>query len=118
MRMDLGTIDVRLSLTEDGDALLYGLDESGGFVPGMRLKQQLFAWHEDSYYGTELEIRSLRNIEIVELPAEFVIPFFAELPLLMHVDWAWGGEAELLRRLAPALMACARRSAMRRAAKR
>jgi len=107
MRMDLGTIDVRLSLTEDGDALLYGLDESGGFVPGMRLKQQLFAWHEDSYYGTELEIRSLRNIEIVELPAEFVIPFFAELPLLMHVDWAWGGEAELLRRLAPALMACA-----------
>jgi SNF2 family DNA or RNA helicase len=107
MRTDLRKIDVRLSLTEEGDALLYGLDESGGFVPGMRLKQLLFAWHEASYYGTELEIRSLRNIEIVELPAEFVVPFFAELPLLGHVDWAWGGEAELLRRLAPALMACA-----------
>jgi len=107
MKMDLGAIDVRLSLTEDGDALLYGLDGTGGFVPGMRLKQLLFAWHEDSFYGTELEIRSLRNIEIVELPAEFVIPFFAELPLLGHVDWAWGGGAELLRRLAPALMACA-----------
>ena len=108
MRMDPGKIDVRLSLTEEGDALIYGLDESGGFVPGVRLKQLLFAWHEASFYGTELEIRSLRNIEIVELPAEFVVPFFAEPPLLVHVDWAWGGEAGLLRRLAPALMARAK----------
>jgi hypothetical protein len=107
MRTDLRKIDVRLSLTEEGDALLYGLDESGGFVSGMRLKQMLFAWHEASFYGAELDIRSLRNIEIVELPAEFVLPFFARLELLRHVDWAWGGEAELLRRLAPALMACA-----------
>jgi len=107
MRMDLGTIEVRLSLTEEGDALLYGLDAAGGFMPGMRLKQLLFAWHEASFYGSDLDIRSLRNIEIVELPAEFVVPFFAELPLLRHVDWAWGGEAELLRRLAPALQACA-----------
>lgn len=107
MRTDLRKIVVRLSLTAEGDALLYGLDEAGGFVPGMRLKQLLFAWHEPSFYGAELEIRSLRNIEIVELPAEFVLPFFAKPELLGHVDWEWGGEAELIRRLAPALMACA-----------
>jgi len=108
MRVDRGMIDVRLSLTEEGDALLYGLDENGEFVPGMRLKQLLFAWHEATFYGTMLEIRSLRNIEIVELPAEYVVPFFAELPLLIHADWAWGGEAGLLRRLAPDLWACAK----------
>lgn len=106
MKMAVKSIDVRLSLTEQGDALLYGLDASGDFVPGMRLKQLLFAWHEASYYGTVLELRHVRGIEIVVLPAEQVIPFFAEPPLLAHMEWKWGGEAALLIRLAPGLNTC------------
>lgn len=104
----IAAITVRLSLTEHGDGLLYGTIPPYDPVPGMMLKHLLFAWHTPSFFGTELELQQVQDVEIVVLPSEQVIPFFAELPLLAHVEWSWGGEAGLLARLAPALAVCIR----------
>ncbi|GMK44683.1 ATP-dependent helicase [Paenibacillus glycanilyticus] len=98
------TFTIQASLTEQGDALIYGADSSG-YAPGLLVKQRLFAWHEPSFYGTELEIEKLRDeLELVVLPAEMVIPFFANSELLpKHVAWRFEGDAALLASLAPAL---------------
>lgn len=97
------TITVHLRLSAHGDALIFGTNPARRYVPGLQLKQRLFAWHEASFYGTDLELRNVKDAELVVLPAEQVIPFFGELKLLEHVAWEWDEQAELLLRLAPPL---------------
>lgn len=99
------TIEVHVALTGYGDALFYGALNTHHFVSGQSLKQRLFAWHAPSFYGTELEVRQIEEIELVVLPAEEVIPFFAEMHTLLHIEWKWDEQAEHLIRLAPALAA-------------
>ncbi|MDR9857031.1 DEAD/DEAH box helicase [Paenibacillus sp. VCA1] len=97
------TMTVHLRLTAHGDALVFGTNQTHRYVPGLQLKQRLFAWHEPSFYGTELEIRKVQEAELVVLPAEEVLPFFGDLKLLKHVAWEWDEQAEALIRLASPL---------------
>ncbi len=99
-------ISIGIQLSEHGDALFFGTENEHRFVSGLALKQQEFAWHEESYYGTELEISEIQNIEVVLLPAEHVIPFLANGQLLEHIDWTWQPLAQPLCQIAPLLAAC------------
>ncbi|MBW4084770.1 DEAD/DEAH box helicase [Paenibacillus sp. S150] len=103
MSMHTRNITVQLALSQYGDALIYAINERDDYVPGVQLKQQLFAWHEESFYGTELTTQNADGVELVVLPAEQVIPFFAELKVLRHIGWSWQGNAALLTALAPLL---------------
>ncbi|MEC0243698.1 DEAD/DEAH box helicase [Paenibacillus dokdonensis] len=100
------TITIHIRLSAFGDALIYGSTQAQHYVTGLDLKQRLFAWHEASFYGTELEIQQVQETQLVVLPAEQVIPFFAERKLLDHIEWQWDEGAESLLRLAPVLAAC------------
>lgn len=100
------TITVQVSLSAFGDALIYGANSMNSSVTGLHLKQRLFAWHEASFYGTELAIQTAQDVELVVLPSELVIPFFAECKLLEHIEWVWSGDAAKLIELAPILSAC------------
>lgn len=96
---------IQLALSQYGDALIYGVNNRDDYIPGIQLKHRLFAWHEESFYGTELTIQSTEGVELVLLPAEQVLPFFADRRLLRHIGWSWQGDAALLVELAPLLMA-------------
>ncbi|MEW9701684.1 DEAD/DEAH box helicase [Paenibacillus sp. SI8] len=81
-----------VNLTESGDALLWG-QQDGRDVSGDKFRKVLFAWHEPSFYGTVLDVQQAGEITVTILPAEMVLPFFAE-PLFMDVlSWAGGNEA-------------------------
>lgn len=99
------SITVHVNLTAYGDALLYGMTDRLEPVPGIRLKQSLFAWHAASFYGTELEVQQVQGLELILLPSEQVIPFFAENKLLAHIEWGWGEQAARIVQLAPILAA-------------
>ncbi|MBB6672108.1 DEAD/DEAH box helicase [Cohnella nanjingensis] len=105
MSTHLNTIQIRLSMSGHGDAVIWGTLEGYSYVPGTYVKQRLFAWHAPSFYGTELEVKNVQDgIDVVILPAEQVIPFFAELHLLRHIDWVWAdGASRALIKLAPML---------------
>ncbi|MFC5469261.1 DEAD/DEAH box helicase [Cohnella suwonensis] len=100
------TIHIRVVLGAYGDALIHGYRGEYDSLPGTSLKHHLFAWHEESFYGTELEVRRLEGLELVLLPAEMVIPFFGKLKLLRHVDWEWDGTAAKLVKAAAFLSGC------------
>lgn len=107
MNMHLRTLTIRLALSQYGDALIFGMNEREDLVPGLQFKQRLFAWHEASFYGTELTVQPAgEGVELVILPAEQVIPFFAEQKLLAHIEWSWEGDAAQLTELAPLLAIC------------
>ncbi|MFC5652690.1 DEAD/DEAH box helicase [Paenibacillus solisilvae] len=100
------TITVHISLSAYGDALIFGSMHSHSYVPGVYLKHRLFAWHAESFYGTELATQTVQDVELIVLPSELVIPFFAQRKLLEHVEWIWADDAAQLIRLAPMLEAC------------
>lgn len=100
------TIKVHIRLSAYGDALVYGSTQTHSYVPGLVMKQRLFAWHEASFYGTELEVQQVQEVDLVVLPSEQVIPFLAERKLLDHIEWEWDEEAAPLLQLAPVLSAC------------
>ncbi|MFC0332286.1 DEAD/DEAH box helicase [Paenibacillus sepulcri] len=106
MSIYMDTITIQISLSAYGDAVIYGSSGNHDFISGLSLKQRLFAWHEASFYGTELSVQTVQGIELVLLPSEFVIPFFAERELLAHIEWVWEGDAAQLIELAPMLAAC------------
>jgi SNF2 family DNA or RNA helicase len=101
MSMYTETITIQVTLDQHGNALILGLLGMHSRASGLDLKQRLFAWHEPTFYGTDLSILTIDGIEFIVLPSEQVIPFFAELELLQHIEWEWGDKAEQLRKLAP-----------------
>ncbi|WP_028563645.1 DEAD/DEAH box helicase [Paenibacillus pinihumi] len=103
---NLDTIAVRMALTSHGDALFFADPDSLREWTGLGLKHRLFAWHEPSFYGTELELVKVGELEAVVLPAEEVIAFFASGPLLAHIEWKWEDDAARLAALAPLLGEC------------
>lgn len=104
MSMHRETIRIHLVLTEHGDALLYGALDNQFTASGIYYKQRLFAWHEASFYGTDIVVENVEGVDILILPSEQVIPFFADLQLLQHVEWIWSGHAEPLLVLASEFM--------------
>ncbi|MCC3380474.1 DEAD/DEAH box helicase [Paenibacillus farraposensis] len=83
------TITVHIRLTTYGDALIYGDSSMNYSISGQILKQRLFAWHETSFYGTELEVQHVQGTDVIVLPSDQVIPFLAEGELLEHIEWTW-----------------------------
>ncbi len=104
MIQTIRTHTINVTLTSYGDALLFGQSsQSEQALTGLQIKHQLFTWHEASFYGTDLEIQSAQDLELVLLPSEQVIPFFAEHKLLKWIEWEWNEQASLLIKLAPQL---------------
>ncbi|WP_438348083.1 DEAD/DEAH box helicase [Paenibacillus sp. FA6] len=97
------TITLHINLSAYGDALIYGTTNTYSYVSGQYLKHRLFAWHEASFYGTQLEVQTVQDIELVVLPFEQVIPFFAEHKLLDHIEWVWGEDVAQWIGLIPVL---------------
>ena len=67
------------------------------------LKHRLFAWHEASFYGTELAIQAVQEIELIVLPAEEVIPFFPRCIASYILNGSGANDAATADPLAPVL---------------
>ncbi|MDR6882035.1 DEAD/DEAH box helicase [Bacillus sp. 3255] len=83
MNVILHDLTLHITMTDRGDALIWG-ELDGREAPGEQLRNLLFAWHEPSYYGTTLELRQAGELTVVVLPAEMVLPYFAE-PAFMGI---------------------------------
>jgi len=102
------SINIRILLGGYGDALIHGFYNEYSYASGVSIKHALFAWHEESFYGTDLQVQQVEGLDLVILPAEMVIPFFAKLKVLQHVEWLWDENAEQLIKVAPLLAECLR----------
>ncbi len=100
------TIYIRLHLDQLGHAHIEGSLDNNYTASGTYYKHRLFAWHEASFYGTSLIVENIRGTETILLPAEQVIPYFANLELLQHLEFVWNGQAKQLFELAPLLQTC------------
>lgn len=91
MSTKLHDMTLNVTLTDSGDALLWGLQD-GRDVPGDKFRKLLFTWHEPSYYGTILDQQLAGELALTILPVEMVLPFFAEPYFMDVLRWEGGNE--------------------------
>ncbi|MBO9609740.1 MAG: DEAD/DEAH box helicase [Paenibacillaceae bacterium] len=105
MSTTLYSMTLHAVLTDDGDALLWGVQD-GCELPGDKCRELLFAWHEPSCYGTTLALRQAGELTVTVLPADMVLSYFAEPNLMGIFRWEGGEEgAKELLEAAPPLLA-------------
>ncbi|TXK85062.1 DEAD/DEAH box helicase [Paenibacillus sp. N3.4] len=92
MSTKLHDMTLYVTLTNSGDALLWGLQD-GFDMPGDSFRKILFAWHEPSYYGTALDQQQAGDVTVTILPVEMVLPFFANPTFMDVLRWDGGNEA-------------------------
>lgn len=91
MSAKLRDMSLHALITDSGDALLWGFQD-GREVSGETFRKLLFAWHEPSCYGTTLELQQAGELIVTVLPAEMVLPFFAEPNYMDIIRWDGGNE--------------------------
>jgi len=82
---------------------MWGTRASGGVIDPVELKNQLFAWHAPSFYGTFIEIVVHGHKEGVLIPATMALDYFCSAAELQHVAFVWDSQLAELRCLAPAV---------------
>ncbi|CAK4836629.1 unnamed protein product [Aphanomyces euteiches] len=69
----------------------------------IELKNQLFAWHAPSYYGTFIETSEVAAKEGILLPAAMALDYFCNTSDLQHAVFTWSDELIELKQAAPAV---------------
>jgi SNF2 family DNA or RNA helicase len=69
----------------------------------IELKNQLFAWHAPSFYGTFIETSELGPKEGILLPAAMALDYFCHTSDLQHAVFEWDAELTELKKAAPAI---------------
>ncbi|MGG1659822.1 DEAD/DEAH box helicase [Brevibacillus sp. NRS-1366] len=83
-------------LLADGRFLIAGTGQHGELIDPTELAGALFAWDENSYYGTFLE-KSEQGLLLT--PSE-ALSFFTNPPWLAHRDFSWSDSFSTLREIA------------------
>ncbi|WP_167859666.1 DEAD/DEAH box helicase [Paenibacillus cymbidii] len=98
------TIVVSCRYLSDGQLFLHGAYDDGAGIPLFQLKQQLFVWHEPSFYGSLIESGSYNGKQGYLLPASMGLAYMADPPVMLIAGLRWDPAAAVLQRMAQLLL--------------
>lgn len=85
----LSQIHIRVRRLPSGSFAFYGETEQANEVPAYELRKLLFAWHERSYFGTQLEIAQTEYGEVLVLSPYMAMDYLAAPGVLLHGKLSW-----------------------------
>ncbi|WP_071460935.1 DEAD/DEAH box helicase [Bacillus massilinigeriensis] len=91
----LNETEIHLHPQGNGSYFLYAQDNRGLVLDPMRWKHLLFNRHQESFYGTMLEVSSHQGIPGIVLSGWQLVTLFAEESFNRMVDWQWNDLSEL-----------------------
>ena len=98
-----GAFKVHSSFVPPHSLFLWGTRENGAPLDSAELRNQLFAWHAPSFYGTFIETMEWGKQSGVVLPASMALDYFCDTTPLQHTLLQWGDELTELRTHSPAI---------------
>jgi SNF2 family DNA or RNA helicase len=87
--MTLAPIHMRIQRLPSGSFALYGETEQANAVPGYMLRKLLFAWHERSFYGTQLEVTRIPYGDAIVLSPVMALDYLRAPGVLLHSSLTW-----------------------------
>ncbi|MEC0143746.1 DEAD/DEAH box helicase [Paenibacillus alginolyticus] len=91
-------IHIRMQRLPSGSFVCYGETEQDNEVPGYMLRKLLFAWHERSYYGTQIESIHSEYGEGLVLTPYMAMDYLAAPGILLHGKLLWDEDVLLMQR--------------------
>ncbi|MGJ7910857.1 DEAD/DEAH box helicase [Neobacillus sp. LXY-1] len=93
----LKTRFLKLMMTRVGDGrfLLTARDEHGDYLNPLVWKNLVFSSHEESFFGTLLELETVDGIEGVAVNGWQLVSLFAKESFNRFIEWDWNEEAEI-----------------------
>lgn len=94
----LSLIHIRVRRLPSGSFAFYGESEQANQVPAYELRKLLFAWHERSFYGTQLETDQTEYGEVFVLSPYMAMDYLAAPSVLLHGKLSWDEEVVELQK--------------------
>ncbi|OAS20535.1 DEAD/DEAH box helicase [Paenibacillus oryzisoli] len=85
----LSSIYVKIQMQPAGSFAIYGETEDANAVPGSMLRKLLFAWHERSFYGTQLEVMRISQGDAVVVSPAMAMEYLCSPGVLLHGRVSW-----------------------------
>jgi SNF2 family DNA or RNA helicase len=96
--ISMSQIHIRMQKLPSGSFGFYGETEQANEVPGYTLRKLLFAWHERSYYGTQVESIQSEQGEGLVLTPYMAMDYLAAPGILLHGKLSWDEDVLLMKR--------------------
>ncbi|MGQ7884789.1 DEAD/DEAH box helicase [Paenibacillus sp. WC2504] len=96
--ISLSQIHIRVQKLPTGSFAFYGETEQANEVPGYALRKLLFAWHEGSFYGTQLECIRTGYGEALVLTPYMALDYLANPSTLLHGKLSWDADVLLMKK--------------------
>ncbi|MFD2117948.1 DEAD/DEAH box helicase [Paenibacillus yanchengensis] len=84
---------------DQASVIIYSTDR----IAGMKLRNLLFAWHQSSWYGTEITISQVGEQAYFHLTAVQALDFLSDVRAISMVDIVWSEQMETLIQMAKLL---------------
>ncbi|TXK76922.1 DEAD/DEAH box helicase [Paenibacillus sp. N3.4] len=94
--ISLSQIHIRIQRLPSGNFACYGETEQANAVPDYTLRKLLFAWHERSYYGTQIETMTSAQGSGLVMTPYMAMDYLAAPGTLLHGKLSWDEDARLL----------------------
>ncbi|MEH7121014.1 DEAD/DEAH box helicase [Neobacillus vireti] len=79
----------------DGRFLLTAQNEDGSYMNPFRWKNLVFSSHEESFFGTLLEIETVNGAEGIVVSGWQLVSLFAKESFNRFIDWDWNEQSEI-----------------------
>ncbi|WP_167357203.1 DEAD/DEAH box helicase [Paenibacillus pectinilyticus] len=80
---------MKIQRLPSGSFALYGETEEANALPAHLLRKLLFAWHERSFYGTQLEVTRIAYGDAIVLSPAMALDYLREPGVLLHSRLSW-----------------------------
>ncbi|NHW33174.1 DEAD/DEAH box helicase [Paenibacillus aceris] len=96
--ISLSQIHIRVQMLPTGSFAFYGETEQANEVPAYVLRKLLFAWHEGSFYGTQLESIRTGYGEALVVTPYMAMDYLAGPGVLLHGKLSWDSDVLLMKK--------------------
>ncbi|MFC5466418.1 DEAD/DEAH box helicase [Lederbergia graminis] len=87
--MNLHKIELHVIPHKENSFFIYGLNEEQESIHPTAYMQQLFLWHEESFYGSFIEISSFQGHMGIELDSYGTLTLLGHEHFSSLIDWQW-----------------------------
>ncbi|MBS4218935.1 DEAD/DEAH box helicase [Bacillus sp. FJAT-49711] len=94
--MNLDKIQLHVIPLDMGSFFIYALNEESAMVPPSRWSQQLFLWHEESFYGSFIETKERDHHAGVELNSYELLTLLGNERFSSLITWYWDEPGDAL----------------------
>ncbi|MBS4206772.1 DEAD/DEAH box helicase [Bacillus sp. FJAT-50079] len=102
--MNLKSVHIHIAPLEHGAFFISVLDDESHPISPAHWKQQLFVWHEESFYGSFIETKQVNGDDGIEIDSYSLLTLLGHERFSSLIDWHWCEPGDAILAVAPIML--------------